>query len=163
MTETQLRLNAVKERALNEQPQTLEDLLAAADAPLADLIEAAHEVTAAKASSVFNFCAIVNAKSGRCSEDCHWCAQSKHYQGACSVYPLLDAKNVIDGALAAEKSGATRYSLVTSGRKLSPREVMMYTLDRETPAQGLQKVSVEQMRSIAEPLMRKGIKVQIRG
>ena len=123
MTETQLRLNAVKERALNEQPQTLEDLLAAADAPLADLIEAAHEVTAAKASSVFNFCAIVNAKSGRCSEDCHWCAQSKHYQGACSVYPLLDAKKVIDGALAAEKSGATRYSLVTSGRKLSPREV----------------------------------------
>ena len=64
MTETQLRLNAVKERALNEQPQILEDLLAAADAPLADLIEAAHEVTAAKASSVFNFCAIVNAKSG---------------------------------------------------------------------------------------------------
>ena len=47
MTETQLRLNAVKERALNEQPQTLEDLLAAADAPLADVIEAAHEVTAA--------------------------------------------------------------------------------------------------------------------
>lgn len=47
--------------------------------------------------------------------------------------------------------------------ELSPREVMMYTLDRETPAQGLQKVSVEQMRSIAEPLMKKGIKVQIRG
>ena len=47
--------------------------------------------------------------------------------------------------------------------ELSPREVMMYTLDRETPAQGLQKVSVEQMRSIAEPLIKKGIKVQIRG
>lgn len=98
--------------------------MAVAEAPLVALIEAAHTVTVAKASSTFNFCAIVNAKSGRCSENCHWCAQSKHFQGACNVYPLLDAQKVIDGALAAEKSGATRYSLVTSGRKLSPREVL---------------------------------------
>lgn len=47
--------------------------------------------------------------------------------------------------------------------ELSPREVMMYTLDRETPAQGLQKVSADQMRKIAEPLLKKGFKIQIRG
>lgn len=47
--------------------------------------------------------------------------------------------------------------------ELSPREVMMYTIDRETPAHGLQKVSVEQMSEIAAPLVEKGIKVQIRG
>lgn len=47
--------------------------------------------------------------------------------------------------------------------ELSPREVMMYTIERETPAQGLQKVSVEQMNEIAAPLVEKGIKVQIRG
>ncbi len=123
MNESLFRLSAVKNQALNGEIQSLEDLLIAADAPLDDLIGAAREVTLSKASSVFNFCAIVNAKSGRCSEDCHWCAQSKHYQGACGVYPLLDSQKVIEGALAAEKSGATRYSLVTSGRKLSPREV----------------------------------------
>ena len=122
--EVLLRLKQVKDLALSDQSPSLEDLMAVAEAPLAALIEAAHTVTVAEASSTFNFCAIVNAKSGRCSENCHWCAQSKHFQGACSVYPLLDAKKVIDGALAAEKSGATRYSLVTSGRKLSPREVL---------------------------------------
>jgi hypothetical protein len=46
---------------------------------------------------------------------------------------------------------------------LHPREVMMYTLDRETPAQNLSKVTVEEMEEIARPLVEKGIKVQIRG
>lgn len=87
------------------------------------LDRAAHEVTIHKASQVFNFCAIVNAKSGRCSENCHWCAQSRHFEGQCEIYPLLEAKKIIEAALIAQRSGATRFSLVTSGRKLSRREV----------------------------------------
>ena len=46
---------------------------------------------------------------------------------------------------------------------LNPREVMMYTLDRETPAQNLTKVTAAEMEQIAKPLIEKGIKVQIRG
>ncbi|MBR2947496.1 MAG: radical SAM protein [Bacteroidales bacterium] len=46
---------------------------------------------------------------------------------------------------------------------LKPREIMMYTLDRQTPAQGLIKVTVEEMEKIAQPLINAGIKVQIRG
>lgn len=48
-------------------------------------------------------------------------------------------------------------------RELKPREVMMYTIDRETPAKGLQKVSEEEMRAIAQPLLEKGFKIQIKG
>lgn len=48
-------------------------------------------------------------------------------------------------------------------RELKPREVMMYTLDRETPAQGLEKVTVQQMEAIAEPLIKEGFKIQIKG
>lgn len=48
-------------------------------------------------------------------------------------------------------------------RELAPREVMMYTIDRETPAKNLQKVSVEEMEAIAAPLVNEGFKVQIRG
>ncbi len=48
-------------------------------------------------------------------------------------------------------------------RELKPREVMMYTLDRETPAQGLEKVTVEQMEAIAAPLVSEGFKIQIKG
>ena len=116
-------LNKVKQCALAEDIPVLSDLLVIGEAPLADLVQAAHEVTAAKASSVFNFCAVVNAKSGRCTENCHWCAQSLHFEGQCGVYPLLDSDKILQAALAAQKNGATRFSLVTSGRKLSRREV----------------------------------------
>lgn len=48
-------------------------------------------------------------------------------------------------------------------RELAPREVMMYTIDRETPAKDLQKVTVEQMEAIAAPLKEEGFNIQIRG
>ncbi len=116
-------LDQVKQRALQEEIPTAEDLQQIANAPISHLVEAAHEVTIHMASQVFNFCAIVNAKSGRCSENCHWCAQSRHFEGQCKIYPLLEAKKIIEAALIAQRSGATRFSLVTSGRKLSRREV----------------------------------------
>lgn len=47
--------------------------------------------------------------------------------------------------------------------KLHPREVMIYTIDRDTPLKGLEKVTVEEMEVIAAPLFEKGINVQIRG
>ena len=48
-------------------------------------------------------------------------------------------------------------------RELRPREVMVYTLDREAPAEGLQKFTVERMRELVRPLIDEGFKVQIRG
>ena len=48
-------------------------------------------------------------------------------------------------------------------RKLRPREVMVYTLDREAPAQGLEKFSVERMTSVVKPLIEEGFVIQIRG
>ena len=48
-------------------------------------------------------------------------------------------------------------------RKLHPREVMVYTLDREAPAQGLEKFSIEEMKTLVRPLEEEGFKVQVRG
>lgn len=48
-------------------------------------------------------------------------------------------------------------------RKLKPREVMVYTLDREAPAQGLEKFSVDEMAGLVKPLVDEGFIVQIRG
>ena len=48
-------------------------------------------------------------------------------------------------------------------RELGPREVMMYTIDRETPAKDLQKVTLEEMQAIAAPLVAEGFNIQIRG
>lgn len=48
-------------------------------------------------------------------------------------------------------------------KELRPREVMVYTLDREAPAAGLEKFTVEEMGSLTKPLVDAGLKVQIRG
>ncbi len=48
-------------------------------------------------------------------------------------------------------------------RQLKPREIMMYTLDRETPMSGLKKVTLEEMDAIAAPLREEGFNIQIRG
>lgn len=48
-------------------------------------------------------------------------------------------------------------------RKLKPREVMVYTLDREAPAEGLEKLTVEEMSELVRPLTEEGFLVQIRG
>ena len=48
-------------------------------------------------------------------------------------------------------------------RRLRPREVMVYTLDRPAPAQGLQKFTAEEMQNLVQPLIEEGIKIQIKG
>ena len=48
-------------------------------------------------------------------------------------------------------------------RRLRPREVMVYTLDREAPAEGLEKLTVAQMEEMVKPLLDEGFKIQIRG
>lgn len=93
------------------------------DRDTGELVEAARRVSRTFAPRTFNFCSIVNAKSGRCTEDCAWCAQSRRFATDCVEYDLMDAETVLKHALAVEKSGVRRFSLVTSGRKLSPREV----------------------------------------
>lgn len=64
-------------------------------------------------------CMIMNAKSGKCSENCKWCSQSIHHQTDVEVYDFIDEKEVLDRAKLASEKGVTMFSLVTSGRKLS--------------------------------------------
>jgi len=67
-------------------------------------------------------CAIVNAKSGLCPSDCHFCAQAACYQTGAPVYPLLSEEELLASAERASLVGINRFSFVTSGIKLNPRE-----------------------------------------
>lgn len=71
----------------------------------------------------FDTCSIINAKSGRCPEDCHWCAQSAHYHTSTPVYPLLPLETLVEGARQSERRGIGRYSFVTSGKSLSDADI----------------------------------------
>lgn len=77
---------------------------------------AARAVTAHFKPRTFDFCAIINARCGRCSEDCKWCAQSACYETGCNVFGWVGAKACADAAKAAETNGVVRIGIVTSGR-----------------------------------------------
>lgn len=62
------------------------------------------------------FCSIVNARNGKCSQNCKYCAQSSHYRTDIESYPLMDAAKVLEAANEAKKYGADRFAIVTSGK-----------------------------------------------
>jgi biotin synthase len=68
-----------------------------------------------------SFCVIINAKSGMCSEDCAFCSQSARAASQVPHYPLLSTEKLINAAFAAAAAGASRFSLVTSGRGILSR------------------------------------------
>jgi len=73
--------------------------------------------------AAFSRCSIINAKSGHCSEDCRFCAQSGHYRTDAPVYPLKGGDEVLFAAEEAKRIGADRFSMVTSGRGMGRAEV----------------------------------------
>jgi len=67
-------------------------------------------------------CSIVNAKSGRCVEDCSFCAQSSKFDTDAPEYELMDVEEIVAAAREAEAFGSNEFSIVTSGTALDNRE-----------------------------------------
>lgn len=89
---------------------------------LSELEAAARLVSVSCAPRQASLCSITNVKSGKCSEDCKWCAQSKHYQTAVSNYELKPAAECLKEAQDYYAHGVEYYSLVASGRAPSSKE-----------------------------------------
>lgn len=114
----------MKRKVLEGKEIDRQEALRLAEEPLERLREAAEEIRQKMCGDGFDLCTIVNAKCGRCSEDCKYCAQSAHYRTACEEsYPLLSTEELLAGARHNAKQGVLRYSIVTSGRRLSDAEV----------------------------------------
>ena len=88
-----------------------------------DLLAAANRIRAAFLPQKIFTCAILNAKSGHCSQDCAFCAQSAHHQTGIDTYPLISKSEILNRALAAEDHRATFFSMVTSGERLTDAEI----------------------------------------
>ena len=67
-------------------------------------------------------CSIVNAKAGRCEEDCSFCAQSSKFKTDSPEYGLLDVEQIVIAAKEAEAFGSNEFSIVASGTALDGRE-----------------------------------------
>ena len=128
-------LDTLTRRAISNIPPKREELQFLSSYPDTDaLIEAAHTVTKTCASRVFNICTIINAKSGRCSENCQWCAQSVHYNTGVAVTPVLSVEDAQVALERTKANGIRRLSFVTAGRKLTPRPLKTITKAIEATA-----------------------------
>ncbi|GFK92490.1 Biotin synthase [Fundidesulfovibrio magnetotacticus] len=82
---------------------------------LADLLGAARRIRLARLGRAVSLCAIVNARSGRCSENCAFCAQSSHFDTGAPCHPFLDHERILDAARTMRAHGARRFGIVLSG------------------------------------------------
>ena len=69
-----------------------------------------------------DLCSIINGRSGRCPEDCKYCAQSAHHHTDCEIYDFLPEEEILDACRMNEREGVDRFSIVTAGRVLSGDE-----------------------------------------
>ncbi|NJJ36664.1 biotin synthase BioB [Clostridioides difficile] len=86
------------------------------------LLKSANEIREAFMGRRVDLCTIMNAKSGKCSEDCKFCAQSSHYKTGVDEYSLLEYNEILRRAKEMESKGVHRFSLVTSGKGMTGKE-----------------------------------------
>lgn len=140
-------MNRILKKALNYgKPPTAKEALGLYDTPpegFLDLLSAAHQLRLRHKGRKVNLCSIVNAKSGRCAEDCKFCAQSAHYPTEIDTYPLLSEDEIVSAARASHQAGAREFSIVTSGKGIKKRDEI------ETLKRSIGRVSGEGLLSCA--------------
>jgi biotin synthase len=103
--------------------QEARDVLAAPDDELLAILDAAYRVRRAHFGNRVQLYFLMNAKSGLCPEDCHYCSQSKISDAEIPKYNLLNREKLLDGARIAAEAGACTYCIVISARGPNEREI----------------------------------------
>ncbi len=99
------------------------ELLGLEGSGVSDLMAAAAHVREKFKGNRVHLCAIVNAKSGNCPEDCGFCAQSLHNHAEIATFPMLSVDAILAAAKEAASMGARCFGIVTSGRSLDAHDV----------------------------------------
>jgi biotin synthase len=97
----------------------IQRLLAAEGEALSAMLAGARRIGAVAHGGRVSFCAIINAKSGRCPEDCAFCAQSSRHRTESPEYPLIATERVLEAAARMRERGVTRFGVVVSGKGLT--------------------------------------------
>lgn len=88
-----------------------------------------------------DLCSIINARSGRCGEDCKFCAQSTRHSAGAPVYPMKSVDEIVATAKQTETNGAHRFCIVTSGEALDAADfaVVLEAVSRIKAETGLKR------------------------
>lgn len=117
-------IKSIKQRVLNGYNINKDDALQLYNAEDINLLcDAADEIMTHFIGRKVDSCSIVNARSGMCGEDCKWCAQATRFKTGCKTYNFIDEDNVMAAARHNEREGIKRFSLVTSGKKVSDTDL----------------------------------------
>lgn len=118
-----MNLLTLAEEIINGRRLTREDDLSFfIDCDLDELMEGADKIRAYFIGERVDLCAIINGRSGRCPEDCKYCAQSAHYNTNCEVYGFIPEERIVEACKLHESEGVHRFSIVTSGKALTGEE-----------------------------------------
>ena len=116
-------ITTLQKKVINGGTLSREEAILLSSAQLEPLCEAADQIRRHFCGNAFDMCSIINGKSGKCPEDCKYCAQSSHYSADTAVYTLLSTDEILREAKANAADGILRFSIVTSGKRLSDQEV----------------------------------------
>jgi biotin synthase len=106
-------------KRLNEQ----DDLSFLLTADLNELCECSNEIRKKLCGNHVDLCTIINGRSGKCSENCKFCAQSGHHHTDVEEYSFLDVDTIVADCHTNEAEGVHRYSIVTAGRTLTGKDL----------------------------------------
>jgi len=114
--------NLAKEIINGRRLKRGEDFSFFLEADSEELFEGANMIREALCGNKADLCSIINGRSGRCSENCKFCAQSSHHKTGIKEYEFLDPDVILEDCKKHQEKGVHRYSIVTSGRTLSDKD-----------------------------------------
>lgn len=118
-----IEIEVLGDEVLKGKQITKQEALELYQMPLEPLCKKADEIRQHYCGNIFDLCAIINGKSGKCSENCRFCAQSAYSRTDAAEYPLLSKEEILTQAKQNDSQGVLRYSIVTSGKRLSEEEI----------------------------------------
>jgi len=118
-----ITVESLKEKVLSGDEIDRKEASFLQGADLEELCGAANVIREYFCQDGFDICTIINGKSGKCSENCKYCAQAGCYATSVETYPLVSTEKIVEDARYNAKGGVLRYSIVTSGRCLNKKEI----------------------------------------
>lgn len=116
-------MQALFEKIMDGGKINREEALSLYEADLENLCACADKLRKHFCGNHFDFCTITSGKSGKCSENCKFCAQSAYYDTKTETFPLRDADDLCKDAQYNADKGVMRFSVVTSGKRLAAQEI----------------------------------------